>query len=276
MRWRASPPTSPPASGPRRRSAKLNAELEQRVRERTAELETANRELEAFAYSVSHDLRAPLRAIDGFSAVCSRSYADRLDEDGRRLPGADHVQRGQRMGQLIDDLLRLSRADPHRAATASQSTSARWPREIIEELARRRAGPPGRGRGHPRPRHARGDPHLLRLVLDNLLGNAWKFTGKCEHAAIERRHDRPGRATRCSSCATTAPGSTCATPSKLFDAVPAPAHAPTTSRAPASGWPSCTVSSRRHGGRIWAESELGKGATFFFTITSSSADAEPS
>ena len=164
----------------RRRVAELEAEdmrrlneLELRVQQRTAQLAAANEELKAFSYSVSHDLRAPLRGIDGFSQALMEEYADRLDPTG-----LDYLRRvraeAQRMGQLIEDLLKLSqvtRAEIHPGRIDLRSMAS----EIIEELRWR---DPSRQvevvLGDVPP--ADGDGRLLRVLLENLLGNAWKFT----------------------------------------------------------------------------------------------------
>ncbi|MEO6169729.1 MAG: CHASE domain-containing protein [Lysobacter sp.] len=162
----------------------LNRTLEARVALRTRELSHANHELEAFAYSVSHDLRAPLRAIDGFSRVLVERYGDALDESGRDYLGRVRKAAG-RMGELIDALLKMSRVS--RGGFKNERVDlSRMAEEIIEEL---RAGDPERstsvetvvGKGLS----AEGDTALLRNLLGNLLGNAWKFTRNREHALIE-------------------------------------------------------------------------------------------
>ncbi len=151
----------------------LTRELEERVRLRTAELEAANRELEAFSYSVAHDLRSPLRSIDGFSQALLEDYADRLDEVGR-----DYLRRvraaSQRMATLIDDLLQLSRVTraPLEAQEVDLSALAQ---AIVEELRQRE--PDRIVEVHIVPGiRARADPWLVRVALENLLHNAWKFT----------------------------------------------------------------------------------------------------
>jgi PAS domain S-box-containing protein len=160
---------------------RLNQDLERRVTHRTSELESANRELEAFAYSVSHDLRAPLRAIDGFSQLLLDDHAGRLDAVGK-----DYLTRvrmgAQRMGQLIDDLLSLSRVNRSEMAIQTVDLSVIAAR-IGEDLRRSEPG-----------RHVtlsiqkdvvvRGDGRLLAIVLENLLGNAWKYTSRHQTAQI--------------------------------------------------------------------------------------------
>jgi PAS domain S-box-containing protein len=161
---------------------RLNAELEQRVRDRTAELEAANRELEAFSYSVSHDLRAPLRAMDGFSAALIEDYAGKLDATAQ-----DHLRRiragSERMAGLIDDLLRLSQVT-RTAMRPERVNLTAMAEEIGAEL--RQLQPDRQVEFVVAPAlAAEGDAHLLRQALYNLLNNAWKFTGKSPRAKIE-------------------------------------------------------------------------------------------
>jgi PAS domain S-box-containing protein len=160
----------------------LNAELEGRVKQRTEQLRAANEELQAFVYSVSHDLRAPLRAMDGFSAMLLESYAEQLDEPGQHY--LTRVRAGaHRMGTMIDELLalsRVSRAELHRD-------------EIdMSDLARQVAGELQASKPERRVEFAipdglmgTGDRELVQVVLENLLGNAWKFTSTRDHARIE-------------------------------------------------------------------------------------------
>ncbi len=171
----------------RRRAAedqlrRLSEELEQRVQDRTHQLRAANAELEAFSYSVSHDLRAPLRAIDGFSQVLLSRYADRLDADGRHA--LERVRAGsERMGVLIDSMLELSRLGRRPLELRDVDLSA-LAAEVVEEL---RAGEPDRDVEvliEPNV-SAVGDKELLRVALQNLLGNAFKFTSPKPHASVQ-------------------------------------------------------------------------------------------
>lgn len=160
----------------------LNQELEQRVIQRTSQLKAANQELEAFSYSVSHDLRAPLRSIDGFSQALLDDYGDRLDEEGqeflRRVRAAS-----QRMAQLIDDLLYLSRIT--RGEMIRQPVDLTGLAELVAHELQQN-NPQRQIEVVIQPNViADGDPRLLRAVLENLLGNAWKFTGDREKGRIE-------------------------------------------------------------------------------------------
>ncbi|MFZ2908911.1 MAG: PAS domain S-box protein, partial [Candidatus Desulfobacillus denitrificans] len=152
---------------------RLNADLERRVQERTAELTAANRELESFAYSISHDLRAPLRGIDGFSQLLADEYRERLDAQG--LDYLERVRRAaQRMGHLIDDILELSRVTRQEMRRVRVDLS-QIAAELIEELAR--AAPAHRVETHLAPGlTAQGDPQLLRVLMQNLVENAWKYS----------------------------------------------------------------------------------------------------
>jgi PAS domain S-box-containing protein len=246
---------------------RLNAELEQRVRDRTAELETTARELDAFAYSVSHDLRAPLRSLHGFSEILLEDYAGKLDDDGRK-----YLQRIQanvaRMGQLIDDLLRLSRATRAGLKREQVDISAQAS-EIIGEL---RSAEPDR-RAETVIADAlvtTGDSHLIRLALVNLLSNAWKFTSRRECAIISvGAVDQPGG--RVFFVRDNGAGFDMRYAGKLFGPFQR-LHPVAEFEGSGIGLAIVDRVLSRHGGRIWAESEMGKGSTFFFTFTSEGSD----
>ncbi len=240
---------------------RLNEELEQRVIERTAQLEAANKELEAFSYSVSHDLRAPLRSIDGFSQALLEDYADRLDEQGR-----DYLSRvraaSQRMAQLIDDMLKLSRVT--RAALRREEVDlSALAQEIAAELRRAQ---PGREVEFTVASGLRthGDPKLLRIALENLLGNAWKFTGKRSGARIEfgMTHRDSGAAYFVRDNGV---GFDMAYAGKLFGAFQ---RLHDSREFPGTGIGLATVQRviHRHGGKVWAEGKVEKGATFYFSL----------
>ena len=239
----------------------LNAELEQRVIERTVQLEAANRELEAFSYSVSHDLRAPLRAIDGFSQALLDRYHDRLDEKGgdylRRVRNAT-----QKMAQLIDDLLKLSRLT-RGAMNLTAVDLSRLAGDVAAEL---RKSQEGRRVSFLITEGivAQCDQHLLKVVLNNLLGNAWKFTGNKQEATIEFGsklieglqtyfvHDNGA-------------GFDMAYSDKLF-ATFQRLHLEREFPGTGIGLSLVQRIIHRHGGKIWAEGKVDKGATFYFTL----------
>ena len=240
----------------------LTAELEERVAGRTAQLEAANRELDAFAYSVSHDLRAPLRAMSGFSHLLLEYYADKLDDQGRHfLQRMDQVS--QRMGKLIDDLLSLSRL-ARREMQRERVNLSEMVRGIAGEL---------RERNPERRVHlviadrlmAHGDRHLLGVVLENLLGNAWKFTARKPEAAIEFGATRQ-KGKRVYFVRDDGIGFDMTYAEKIFQAFQ---RLNPTNEFEGSGIGLATVERiiHRHGGRVWGEGEVGNGATFFFTLS---------
>ncbi len=240
---------------------RLNAELEQRVIERTAELEAANKELEAFSYSVSHDLRAPLRSIDGFSQVLQEETGGRLSADGedalRRVRGAT-----RQMGQLIDDLLKLSkvtRAEMHRERVDLSEMA----RSVVLELSGRE--PKRRTEVHIADGAVvEADPRLLRIVMENLMDNAFKFTSKRADARIEfgTRED-DGRAVY--FVRDNGAGFDMAYAGKLFGAFQ---RLHSAVEFPGTGIGLATVQRiiHRHGGSVRAEGAPGGGATFSFTL----------
>jgi len=250
-------------AGERRRAKddrRMKAELEQRVVERTAELEVANKELEAFSYSVSHDLRAPLRAIDGFSQALLEDYPDQLDETGRQYLA--RVRAGtQRMAGLIDDMLQLSRVARAEMRREAVDLSA-LAESVIRDL--QRAEPARRVEVAIRPDlRAEGDTKLLRIALVNLLSNAWKFTGPRSAARIELGLQNGSE--RAFFVRDNGVGFDMAYEGKLFGAFQRlhDAH-----EFPGTGIGLATVQRvvHKHGGRIWAEGAVDRGATFYFTL----------
>lgn len=239
----------------------LNADLERRVLERTSELRMAMAELESFSYSVSHDLRAPLRTIDGFSLALLEDYAAQLGEEGR-----DSLHRirsaSQRMGELIDGLLRLSRVTRSDLHWEDVDLSA-MARSIVADLQRTE---PERKVAVTIENGmvARGDPLLLRVVLDNLLGNAWKFTAKRPDARIAFGHDeRDGSAVYV--VRDNGAGFDMAFSDKLFGPFQR-LHGRTEFEGTGIGLATVQRVIRRHGGRIWGEGEVDRGAAFYFTL----------
>ncbi len=241
----------------------MNADLERRVTARTLQLESANRELEAFAYAVSHDLRAPLRSMSGFSQILQESAPESLDEKSRgylrRICDAS-----ARMSALIDDLLSLSRISrseltPRETSLTQIATDVaatvrdRYPGRAVELTIQ-----PGMD--------VHGDTRLLRIAMENLLDNAWKYTANADPARIEV------------GCESSDSGNTyfvrdngvgfdMAYSAKLFGPFQR-LHAE--SQFPGTGIGLVTVQRiiARHGGRIWAQAEPDRGATFYFTLDS--------
>jgi len=241
--------------------ARLNTELEERVRQRTAQLEASNRELESFSYSVSHDLRAPLRSIDGFSKALLEDYGDGLDTHGRNY--LDRIRAAtQNMGELIDDLLELSRVT--RAEIRRQPIDlSSMARSITNEL--RRSDPMRDVRVDIEDGLvAVGDRRLIRIVLENLLSNSWKFTAKQRDQHIEVR-DAGKNGKTVFLVRDNGAGFDMNYADKLFGAFQ---RLHSAKEFPGTGVGLATVHRiiNRHGGRVWAESEVGKGATFYFTL----------
>jgi light-regulated signal transduction histidine kinase (bacteriophytochrome) len=246
-----------------------NDEL-QRLNEKLArqrdDVEIINQELESFSYSVSHDLRAPLRSIDGFSQALLEDCADVLDENGRRHLG--HVRAAaQDMARLIDDLLRLARVARADMTRTDVDMSA-LARQIV---ARLQVGAPGRRVefvAHDRV-HGMGDAPLLAVLLENLLGNAWKFTSKRAGAHIEFGLTEPdGRLVY--FVRDDGAGFDMAYASKLFGTFQR-LHAARDFEGTGIGLATVQRIARRHGGQVWAEGEVDRGAIFYFTLGASGA-----
>jgi PAS domain S-box-containing protein len=242
---------------------RLNAELEDRVEQRTAQLQTANEELQAFAYSVSHDLRAPLSSIAGFSGLLNREIGS-----GEASPRAKHclarIGAGVvQMSELIDSFLKLAKLS---------RTSVRWDSVDLSAMAQTvlngyKESEPGRlAQLAIEPGLlVQGDAQLLRQVLENLLGNAWKFTRQQQtaHIAFRREITPDGQAVY--AVQDNGIGFDMASSEKIFVAFQ---RLHTVEEFAGSGIGLATVHKiiTRHGGRVWAESSLGSGATFFFTL----------
>jgi signal transduction histidine kinase len=237
------------------------AHLEELVKGRTAELDAVNKELETFSYSVSHDLRAPLRSITGFSQALLDDYAERLDEEGK-----DFLERiiagGRRMGQLIDDMLNLSRVSRSELKREQVNLSA-IARTICEEF---RAAEPKRKAEFviADGLMMEGDGQLLYQVLENLLSNAWKFTEKCQTTTIAfgllQRGDERIYFVRDNGV-----GFDMAYADRLFSPFQRLHKA---SEYPGTGIGLATVKRivARHGGRVWIEGEVGKGSMVYFML----------
>src|ERR1019366_1875217 len=241
--------------------SRLNAELEQGVRQRALELDASNRELEAFAYSVSHDLRAPLRGIDGWSLALLEDYSGSLDDNGRQYLNRVRAET-QRMGNLIDDLLQLSRASRGEMKLDHVDITALANR-IADRL--RDAQPKRSIEFAIEPRLvAFGDARLLEIALTNLLSNAVKFTGAQTPALIEfGRVDKEGE--MAFYVRDNGAGFDMAYAGNLFGAFQR-LHKVT--EFPGTGIGLATVQRivRRHGGRVWADARVNRGATFCFTL----------
>lgn len=251
----------------RRAREQAFADLERLVAQRTADLTATNHELSTFAYSVSHDLRAPLRAIDAFSQALLEDYSAQLDAQGQ-----DYLRRvranATRMGQLIDDLLQLSRLTRVELHAEPIDLSA-IARSIAADLQRTDPGRQVTFTIEPGIM-TRGDPRLLRVLLENLLGNAWKYTSRHPTAEIAL-----GRAQQDAETVyyvrDDGAGFDLAYVDKLFRPFQR-LHAAEEFEGAGVGLATAQRVVRRHGGRIWADAAPEKGATFFFTLPSCAED----
>jgi len=238
-----------------------NDRIKQAIMNERNKLEAANRELEAFSYSVSHDLRAPLRTINGFSLALLEDCGDHIDETGKNY--LERIRTAtQHMGELIDDMLelsRLSRREMHHEAVRLSEVA----KELMSEIQM----------ADPRRQvvfivaediEVQGDPRLLRALLDNLLRNAWKFTSKHKQARIEfGRFEKEGKMVY--FVRDDGAGFDMAYAGKLFGAFQ---RLHSSHEFEGSGIGLATVQRivHRHGGRVWAEGEMEKGAAFYFTL----------
>ena len=243
-------------------------ELEAKVTARTAALTAANKELESFSYSVSHDLRAPLRSIDGFSLALFEDYEDKLGEEGR-----EYIERirtsTQQMGQLIDDLLALAKVT---------RTDMQFKPVNLSQIAQETADMLKRSDTHRQVEFViqeglktKGDPRLLRVVLTNLLGNAWKFTAKHEAARIEIGSELQNDE-KVFFVIDNGAGFDAAYADKLFKPFQR-LHTPQEFEGTGIGLATVKRIIERHGGRIWAEGEIEKGARIYFTLPTKHASS---
>lgn len=239
----------------------LNESLEKRVQERTSDLTAANRELESFAYSISHDLRSPLRAIDGFSHLLAEEYGHKLDDQGRDYLG--RVRKAvQRMGTLIDDILELSRVT-RKEMRREQVDLGRLAMEVNEEIARGWSGNLPI-LSLPQRCMVDGDPQLLRLMMQNLLGNAWKYTSRNPAPTVEFGSESvDGK--QAFYVRDNGVGFDMAHAGRLFTPFQR-LHKPEDFQGSGIGLATVARIVHRHGGRIWAVSAPDAGATFRFTL----------
>jgi PAS domain S-box-containing protein len=240
----------------------FNETLENRIAERTTELELANKELEAFSYSVSHDLRAPLRHIDGFVKLLADREAERFDETSSRYLNvvADSVEK---MGVLIDELLAFSRTS-RREIKAARVDLNDLVKESLQMLETSIDGRPIEWRLEPLP-DVLGDPTLLGLVFSNLLSNAVKFTRDCNPAKIEvgSMDEKNGQVTI--YVKDNGVGFDMAYTKKLFGVFQR-LHRDDEFEGIGIGLATVQRIVNRHGGRVWADAEVDKGATFYFAL----------
>jgi signal transduction histidine kinase len=247
---------------------RLNAHLEQRVRERTAELEAANKELEAFTYSVSHDLRAPLRHIGAFTKMLVEEHAAAIPPEAQHY--LERIQQGtRRMGLLVDDLLnlaRIGRQELRLQVTGLDSIA----RDVIAELGSESAGRIVEWKIGSLP-YVEGDPALLKQVLQNLLSNALKYSRPRATAVIEigqlQHHGSPVIFVRDNGV-----GFSMKYADKLFGVFQR-LHRAEDFEGTGVGLATVQRIIHKHGGRVWAEAELDQGATFYFTLTAATVTA---
>jgi PAS domain S-box-containing protein len=249
------------------RSHKLNLELEQRVLERTAELQASNKELEAFSYSVSHDLRSPLRTVDGFSQALLEDFGPALPEDGQRFVRTIR-EAAQRMGALIDDLLAFSRLGRQSLSTRAAVDMDRLVRDALEDLSPDRQGREVEIRVSPLPPGS-GDTAMLKQVWVNLLSNAIKYTRKREAAAIEVGAES-GSGETVYFVRDNGTGFDMRYAEKLFGVFQR-LHRAEDFEGTGVGLAIVQRIVHRHGGRVWAESAPDQGATFHFTLSRGAA-----
>ena len=242
---------------------RLNETLEERVHERTLELDAANKELETFSYSISHDLRSPLNTVNGFSQLLVKSNSANLDEKGKHY--LERIRLGtEKMGALIDSLLLLSKItrDPLEVAEVDLSKIAR---RVWQEI---RESNPARKAELSLQDHliATADPAMMLIVMQNLIANAWKYSGKRDSTHIEIGSKLLVSGQFAFFVKDNGDGFDMAYSDKLFQPFQR-LHAPSEFEGTGIGLANVKRVIERHGGRIWANAEPGRGATFYFTTT---------
>jgi PAS domain S-box-containing protein len=246
----------------RKKAEEQIRQLNEDLNQRATQLEVTNKELEAFSYSVSHDLRAPLRTIDGFSQAVLEDYGDQLPDEGRNYLMRIRTA-AQRMAQLIDDLLNLSRLT--RAALTPEPTNlSKIAQHIVQELQRTEPNRIVECSIAPNIT-AECDPRLIKAVLENLLSNAWKFTSKQELARIEFGMQVDEDQKCVYFVRDNGAGFDMAYVNKLFGAFQR-LHASSEFQGIGIGLAIVQRIVNRHGGRVWAEGSVDKGAAFYFTL----------
>ncbi len=241
---------------------RLNRDLDRRVKERTTDLSSANKELESFAYSISHDLRAPLRGIDGFSQMAIEEYGDKLDVQGRSY--LERVRAAaQRMGSLIDDILELSRVS-RLAMGRNQVDLSKLAAELLDEM--RQADPQRRIETAIAPDClAEGDRQLLRILLQNLLENAWKYTARQADAHIAFGKELLETGETAFFVRDDGVGFDMKYAERLFTPFQR-LHKPEEFAGSGIGLATVARIVHRHGGRVWIESAIGQGTTLRFVL----------
>jgi PAS domain S-box-containing protein len=240
---------------------RFNATLEERVHERTLELDAANKELEAFSYSISHDLRGPLNTVNGFSALLAKNNAANLDEKGKHY--LDRIRTGtQQMGELINSLLILSKItrDPLEVTEVDLSKISK---KIWQEI--RESDPDRKAELHLQDDLIiLADPAMMLVVMQNLIGNAWKYSGKKESTHIAIGSELLDSGQPVFFVKDNGDGFDMAYADKLFDPFQR-LHSPSEFEGTGVGLANVKRAIERHGGRIWAKAEPGRGAAFYFT-----------